>query len=109
MEGTFTSNAARWIAGVTVALSVLILGMPAEAQHYTLNGQLPSAAVAQYMAANLLGTGRYPQPMGNLHSGSYRTPNGYGDQGSNAWAHHDNGGFYVGRDSRVYTPTWSNC
>src|SRR5436305_14332916 len=42
--------------------------------------------------------------------GYYRTPNGWGERGSNGWTYH-NGGFNVGRDSNgcIYTDNWSIC
>lgn len=77
-------NLRKTIAVGSVAMSVTAIAVPASAQYYTLNGQIPPLAVAQYMASNQLPSGDYwlntqgdwgvvgnALPSGNIYTGSY--------------------------------------
>jgi hypothetical protein len=113
-------------AAAAMTAAVAMAGLPAWAQiTYTINGQPAPQDVAAIMIANGLPAGNYwldaqgywglvgnPEPLGNIHSGSYASRYGSGEQGSNGWSHYDNlSGMSVGGDSNgcYYAGDWSNC
>jgi len=114
------------VVAAVLAAGIALVALPAAAQtYYTVNGQPAPYDVQFYMARNGLPPGDYwldgqgywgvmgnPNPLGNIHGGSYASPNGSGEQGSNGWSHYDNlNDFSVGGDNNgcYYAGDWSNC
>ncbi len=77
-------NLRKTLAVGSIAMSITAIAIPASAQYYTVNGQVPPLAVAQYMASNRLPSGNYwlnnqgdwgvvgsVWPNGNIYTGAY--------------------------------------
>ena len=119
-------NLMKFAAISALACGLALASVAADAQvYYTINGQPVTYEVQRYMALNGLPPGHYwldrdgywgvvgeSRPLGNIHSGTYFSGSGSGEQASNGWSHYNNhAGTWVGGDNKgcIYTPNWSNC